>query len=131
MLHPVHGQSSDGIDGLRGAISVAVSPHGRHVFVASYADDAVTAFSRNVGSGMLELTDIRRPGNTLFPELLDAARAVTVSPEGRHVFVAVHSSYTKGNFSEWLVTGIETFKADPPADPPDDHLPSEPGDKRR
>jgi len=73
------------------------------------------AFSRDIGSGLLELTDIHRPSNTHFPELLDDAQAVTVSPDGKHVYVAVLSPYTKGNFSEWLVTDIGIFKADPPA----------------
>jgi DNA-binding beta-propeller fold protein YncE len=107
----------NGIDGLGGAISVAVSPQGTHVFVASYVDDALAAFSRDISTGWLELTDIRSPANTtLWPGLLDAAQAVTVSPEGNHVFVAAPSAISKGNFSQWKVSDIRTFKAEAPDD---------------
>jgi hypothetical protein len=34
----------DGVDGLNGAISVVASPDDRHIYVASYDEDAVAVF---------------------------------------------------------------------------------------
>jgi DNA-binding beta-propeller fold protein YncE len=42
----VHKDTDPGIDGLNTADGVAVSPDGRHVYVAGYDDDAVAAFAR-------------------------------------------------------------------------------------
>ena len=113
----------NGIDGLGGAISVAVSPHGRHVFVACYADDALVAFARAPGSGMLEFSDLRRDNVNPGGGVLDSAQAVTVSPDSIHVYVAATEADV---LTEWKVTDLGFFEAEPP----NDLLPSVQGGRR-
>jgi WD40-like Beta Propeller Repeat len=89
--------------------SVAVSPDGRTVYVASTYDFAVAAFSRNRRTGALsQLTGAAGCSSGATPVLLyhprgcSAARmgrawSVAVSPDGRHVYVGSEASYgTRG-----------------------------------
>ena len=52
----------DGVDGLIGAWSVAVSPDGRHLYVASFADQAVAAFTRDATTGALTFVEAQVNG---------------------------------------------------------------------
>lgn len=81
----------DGIEGLAGVNSVAVSPDGRHVFVTAEAisgrrTGTLAVFDRNLTSGRLTI-------NAIFDESIDdvdglsGVSAVTTSPDGRQVFV--------------------------------------------
>lgn len=47
----------DGVDGLDGAWSVAVSPDGRHLYAAGFADRAVAVFARDATSGALTFVE--------------------------------------------------------------------------
>src|SRR5262245_22620455 len=73
---------TSGVDGLRQALSVAVSPNGVNVYVASHGDDAVSVFD-NAGGNFLELKKDGVGG----VDGLEGATAVTVSPDGKHVYV--------------------------------------------
>ena len=42
-----------GSDGLNGAVSVTVSPDGKHLYAAGYEDDAVAVFRRDAATGSL------------------------------------------------------------------------------
>ncbi|MCB1055538.1 MAG: beta-propeller fold lactonase family protein [Acidobacteria bacterium] len=78
---------SGGVTRLGGAYGVAVSPDEAHVYVAARSDDAVVVFARNTVSGTLTLLQevVQGSGGV---NGLDAAVAVTVSPDGKHVYVA-------------------------------------------
>jgi 6-phosphogluconolactonase (cycloisomerase 2 family) len=54
----VERSDSTGTDSVDGAISVAVPPDGRHVYVASYQDDAVTVFTPEPGAAAASLAAI-------------------------------------------------------------------------
>ena len=76
-----------GIYGLGGAHSVAVSPDGSRVYVASEADNAITWLSRDAATGSLEYggmleDDVGRVDG------LNGVKSVTVSPDGQHVYSA-------------------------------------------
>jgi DNA-binding beta-propeller fold protein YncE len=78
-----------------GPISIAVSPDGRNVYVASAASDAVSAFSRNRRTGALQqLSGTRgcishRPGDDcLVGRALNEPTSIAVSPDGQRVYVA-------------------------------------------
>ena len=76
-----------GVNGLYGAGSAAVSPDGKHVYIAGFSDDAVAVFSRNATTGRLTFVEFLKDG-VGGVEGLDGAHSVTVSPDGKHVYVA-------------------------------------------
>ncbi len=51
-----------GVEGLGGAWSVTTSPDGRHLYVASYADQAVAAFARDANTGRLAFIEAQVNG---------------------------------------------------------------------
>ena len=71
--------------GLDSPLSVTVSPDGHHVYTASWASDAITAFSRDAATGELSFIQVTRDSDPGI-DGLDGANSVTVSPDGRHVY---------------------------------------------
>ncbi len=96
--------------GLSGAQAVAVSPDGKNVYVAGEGEDAVAVFSRNRTTGAVtQLTGlngcVNLPGRTRScakGKALDTAAALTVSPDGRNLYVA-----------SFFSDGIASFARDP------------------
>jgi DNA-binding beta-propeller fold protein YncE len=81
--------------GMGGPISIAVSPDGRNVYLASAGSDAVTAFARNRRTGALrQLAGAggcigERPGDDCAAgRALNEPTSVAVSPDGARVYVA-------------------------------------------
>jgi 6-phosphogluconolactonase (cycloisomerase 2 family) len=104
----VHVDAVDGADGLNGARAVALSPDGAHVYVASSRDDAVAVFARNAGTGALTYVQRKRNGAGVL-DSMNGARAVAVSPDGNHVYVAADPSNAVAVFSRDAGTGMLTF----------------------
>lgn len=74
-----------GVEGLGEPVGVAVSPEGRHVYAIGQGDNALVAFVRDATHDTLTFTQV------LADEVdgvfgLNGASAVTVSPDGRHVY---------------------------------------------
>jgi 6-phosphogluconolactonase (cycloisomerase 2 family) len=98
-----------GVDGLAGARSVALSPDGAHVYVASERDDAVAVFARNAGTGMLTFVEVEKDGVGGVDGLADA-QWVTLSPDGAHVYVAsAPPDDAVAVFARNAMTGALTF----------------------
>ena len=81
--------------GLAGARGVAVSPDGANVYVASDVRGAVVMFSRGTGGaltpqGCIENTGATDCGTTHTTPGLAGARGVTVSPDGKNLYVAAY-----------------------------------------
>jgi DNA-binding beta-propeller fold protein YncE len=77
----------DGVEGLFGARSAAVSPDGAHVYVVSAIGDSLVVFGRDPDDGRLAFVEVHRDGVDGADALADA-RQVVVSPDGAHVYVA-------------------------------------------
>jgi 6-phosphogluconolactonase (cycloisomerase 2 family) len=81
-------------DGLDGPNSVAVSPDNKSVYVASFTDNAVVRFGRDLSTGALtpqgciEDDDTGPDGCTQSSEGLTTASTVAVSSDGKSVYAA-------------------------------------------
>ncbi len=103
-----HKDGVGGVDGLDFAMSVTVSPDGKHLYATSQLDDAVAVFSRNSTMGALTFVEVQRDG-VGGVDGLDFARSVTVSPDGKHVYAAGAGDDAVAVFSRNTTTGALTF----------------------
>jgi 6-phosphogluconolactonase (cycloisomerase 2 family) len=97
-----------GVDGLDGTYSVAVAPDGKNVYAAGLIDSAVVVFSRNATTGALTFVELRKDGVGGVDGLF-GARAVAISPDGKHVYVASALDNAVAAFSRNATTGALTF----------------------
>jgi 6-phosphogluconolactonase (cycloisomerase 2 family) len=84
------GGGGGSVDGLDGARAVALGPDGKHVYVAGHDEDAVAVFERDQSTGELSYVEMQQDG-TGGVDGLDGAQSLTVSPDGKHVYVASES----------------------------------------
>src|SRR3989442_1464249 len=76
-----------GVNGLRSAQALALSPDGANLYAAGAGDSALAVFSRNPATGALTFVEEDKQG-TVGIEGLGGASAVAVSPDGLHVYAA-------------------------------------------
>lgn len=97
---------------------VAVSPDGRDVFVIADNSEAVTRFSRNRATGRLVFAQCFQDDNVTAPSdtpactkvpWLEGPRDVTLSPDGRSVYVVARNDNTLVRFNRDLRTGEISF----------------------
>jgi DNA-binding beta-propeller fold protein YncE len=100
------------------AQSVAISPDGKNVYVASPSSDAVAVFSRNLTTGVLTqlastagCVSETGSGPCADGRALDGANAVAVSPDGKNVYVASTASDAVARFNRNATTGTLTQPA--------------------
>ncbi len=99
----------NGVDGLGGAHAVAVSPDGAHLYAAGYGEDAVAVFDRDAATGRLTFVQAYKDGAGGV-DGLDGARAVAVSPDGLHVYVAGYTEDAVAVFERNSATGALAFR---------------------
>jgi 6-phosphogluconolactonase (cycloisomerase 2 family) len=104
----VHFDDVGGVDGLLGASSTALSPDGAHVYATGSIDDAVTVFSRDLGTGALTFVEAKFDG-TGGIDGLDASASVALSPDGAHVYVTGAEDDAVAVFGRDGGTGALTF----------------------
>ncbi len=75
----------DGISGLGDARGVVVSADGKQLYVAAAGDNAVTVFSRDTTTGLLQLKQVYRDG-VQEVDGLGGAFALALSPEGSQLY---------------------------------------------
>jgi 6-phosphogluconolactonase (cycloisomerase 2 family) len=78
-------EGEDGVSGLDGAYDVAVSPDGLNVYATARDASCVVVFDRNLSSGRLRYRQSLCEGGGIY--YLAAAEGVTVSADGRNVYV--------------------------------------------
>ena len=97
----------DGVEGLNGARALALSPNGRHLYVAGYYSSSVAIFERASDTGLLTYVGKVTDGVNGVSNLGDPL-AVSVSPDGRQVTVSAEDSNALTVFSRDAETGLLT-----------------------
>ena len=103
-----HFDDQNGVDGLRGADSVVVSPDDRHVYVTGQFDHAVSAFARDAASGSLSFLEARFDDQDGV-DGLDGASSLAISPDGEYVFVVGRSEDALAVFRRDAASGSLSF----------------------
>lgn len=108
------GDGIECIDGfaLDSADAGVVSPDGKHVYVAAQASDAVAVLARDKQTGALTpagcISETGSGGACTDGVALNTPRAVAISPDGKHVYVAAASSSAVVALARDKVTGLLT-----------------------
>jgi 6-phosphogluconolactonase (cycloisomerase 2 family) len=108
-------EGEGGVGGLTAAAALALSPDGRHLYVASgcrsfcnASDDALVVFARDTTTGALTFVQALRDGVGGVDGLAEAS-AVAVSPDGAHVYGAGAADDALAVFARDPTTGRLTF----------------------
>jgi 6-phosphogluconolactonase (cycloisomerase 2 family) len=104
----VHEDGVGGVDGLFSAISVAVSPDGKHLYAAGFGRSQVAVFSRNSTTGSLTFVEVIEDGVGGVDGLW-GAHSVAVSPDGKHLYAAGQTDDAVAVFSRNSTTGALNF----------------------
>ncbi len=100
--------SDTGIDGLRGARDVVISPDGEQVYVAGEHDDAIAVFTRDPSTGDLTFLEVVKNGEAGVADL-DGPWTVAVSPDGQYVYAPGYMSKSLVIFQRNPSTGDLTY----------------------
>ena len=98
-----------GVQGLDAANGVAISPGGEHVYALGQNDQALAVFSRDPSTGGLTFLEQEVNGVGGVTGITGNVEDVTVSPDGRSVYVAGATASAIVAFQRDLVTGLLTF----------------------
>ena len=104
----VYRDGSKGIDGLGGCRGVAISPDGRCLYVAGYADSAIASFRREEETGALRFEGAYSE-KTTGPIGLEGVHPLLISPDGTYLFAGGYTDGTLVLFSREPSTGALTF----------------------
>ncbi|WP_376690737.1 beta-propeller fold lactonase family protein [Wenzhouxiangella sp. EGI_FJ10409] len=98
------------VTGLGLVQSIAVSAQGQYLYAAALADDSVTLFERDADSGELVLAEHYRDGFGGMDDL-DGANAVSLSPDGEHLYLSARNDGVISIFDrDWSSGEIERIE---------------------
>ncbi|OQX29883.1 MAG: hypothetical protein B0D92_01245 [Spirochaeta sp. LUC14_002_19_P3] len=104
---------SGGVDGINGASSVVVSEDGKNVYVAGSDDNALAVFNRDTSTGALTYSAVIKDNDALTGggnvDGLESARSLTISQDGKNVYVAGSLDSALAVFNRDTSTGVLTF----------------------
>ncbi|MFN7941983.1 MAG: beta-propeller fold lactonase family protein [Thermoanaerobaculia bacterium] len=104
-----------GVDGLAGALWVALSPDGAHLYVSGPADNGVAVFARNATTGALTFVEAELDGVGGVENMIGAA-GIAVAPDGAHVYVSALLTGAVLVFARDPVSGALTYASQVQAD---------------
>lgn len=97
-----------GVDGIAQCVDVAVSPDGRFVYAAGFADDAIATFSRNETTGALTFVDVVTDAD-LPSSSIDGISGIALSPDGANLYTTAGVSNAIAVFDRDTDTGLLSF----------------------
>jgi hypothetical protein len=98
----------NGVDGLHGANSVALSADGSTLYASGRYDDAVAVFSRDTDTGRLTFLEIQADGINGV-DGINGAYGLAVAPLGDHLYAAGFFDSALAAFGRDTATGRLTF----------------------
>ena len=96
----------EGVDGLKAASSVAITPDGSHVYAIGFEDNAIAVFNRDPTSGVLTFVETHKNG---LNDITGLSGAYGVAATNNHIYVASAYDDSITVFSRELSTGKLTF----------------------
>jgi 6-phosphogluconolactonase (cycloisomerase 2 family) len=108
-LAEVFKYTDKGLEGLEGAIHVALSPDGRFVYVAGFRAHAITVFKRDVTSGRLSFVEIHK-NEVQDVEDLGGVDCMVLSPNGNYLYATSDMNHALIVFSRDKNSGKLFFK---------------------
>ena len=99
-----------GIDCLYGAKGITISPDGKNVYVTGYQDNGLAVFNRDTGTGNLTYSGYLKEGENGVAGL-DGPEDITVSPDGKNVYVTGFTGDTLAVFNRDTTTGELSYSS--------------------
>jgi 6-phosphogluconolactonase (cycloisomerase 2 family) len=99
---------SDGVTGLGGASSVAISPDGTSVYVTGRNDSSLAVFARDATTGHLTNVEVQVNGSAGV-DGLGGALSAAVAPDGANVYVVGRSQDALTTFTRSATAGALVF----------------------
>lgn len=97
-------EGTAGVEGIRYARALAITPDGEFVYAAGQKSDAIAVFKRNTLTGWLTFVEVQHQG-VLGVSGIAEPLALTVSPDGAHLYVASGEQSSVTVFARDRVTG--------------------------
>jgi 6-phosphogluconolactonase (cycloisomerase 2 family) len=94
----------DGVDGINGAYHIDIPADGNHIYVTGPDDNAIAVFRRNVITGELILIQVLEDQSGDITEM-NYPLALTVSPDGKNVYVSSFGEHALNVFDRNQATG--------------------------
>ncbi len=98
----------NGVDGIDGAYYIDIPADGNHVYVTGPDENAVAVFRRNVITGELTLIQVLEDQTGDISDM-NYPLSLTVSPDGKNVYVTSFGEHAINVFERNLATGILSY----------------------